>query len=131
MRTAETCSPLSVVIEEEAILERYPDAFAIFGIAPGVQRFILRLPGDRFASEDGGVVRSTPLTGSRETTEELPLATITGYHHRLGGPPVDRAKLDVLSLVVPCCPLDNPHRLLLPLFYHQVTPLRFKYAARH
>ena len=29
MRTAETCSPPSVVIEDEAILERYPGVFAI------------------------------------------------------------------------------------------------------
>ena len=130
MRTAERCSPLSVIIEDEAILERYPGVFAILGIAPGVQRFILRLPGDRFASEDGGVVRSAPLTGSRETTEELPFAAITGYYYRLGGPPVDRAKIDVLSLVVTFCPLDNLHRLILPLFCHPVTPLRFEYAAR-
>jgi hypothetical protein len=130
MRTAETCSPPSVVIEDEAVLERYPGVFAILGIAPGVQCFILRLPGDRLASEDGGVVRSARLTGSRETTEELPLAAITGYYYRLGGPPVDRAKIDVLNLVVTFCPLDNPHRLILPLFCHPVTPLRFEYAAR-
>ena len=130
MRTAETYSPLSVVIEDEAVLERYPGVFTILCIAPGVHRIILRLPGDRLTSEDGGVVRSAPLTSSRETTEGLPLAAITGYYHRLGGPPVDRAKLDVLSLVVPFYPLDNLHHLLLPLFCHQVTPLRFKYAAR-
>jgi hypothetical protein len=56
------------------------------------------------------VVSTALWAGALRTGESQPLATVTLDHNALRAPPIDRAELDLLNVVVSFGALDDLHR---------------------
>ncbi len=74
--------------------------------------------GGKFFSDDGRVVSAALGADALRAGEGRPLAAVALYDDALGAPPVDRAELDLLNVVVSFGALDYLQRRtpsLLPL----------------
>ncbi len=83
---------------------------AILGVVPGVYSFVPHPTGGKLFPDDGRVVSTARGAGALRVGEGLPLAAVTLDHNALRAPPIDRAELDLLNVVVSFGAFDDLHR---------------------
>jgi hypothetical protein len=91
---------------------------AISSVVPGVYGFVPHPTGGKLFPDDGRVVSTALWAGALRVGEGQPLATVALDHNALRALPVERAKLDLLNVIVSFAALDDLHRWtpsLLPL----------------
>jgi len=83
----------------------------ILGIVPGVYSFVRRPTGGKLFPYDSRVVSTALWADALRGGEVRPLAAVALDHNALRTPPVDRAELHLLNLLVPFGALEDLHSL--------------------
>ena len=83
---------------------------AIVGVVPGVYSFVPHPTGGKLFPDDGRVVSTARGAGALRAGECRTLAAATLEYNALRAPPIDRAELDLLNVVVSFGALDDLHR---------------------
>ena len=88
---------------------------AIIGVVPGVHSFLSYSMCGKLLLDNGRVVSPALGADALQAGKSRPLAAVALNHNALRTPPVDRAELDLLNLIVSSGALDSVHRRSPPL----------------